>query len=358
MLEQFKEYLEYVKRNNKTEELRLFKLIIFGPPRVGKSTLFKVLVAEELEQNSNSTGIFHRQLFKVAITQRNIQKSTQIDTSEYHSEWDIISIQNEISRLKLVLEEEKKNSEKTNKPKVKIDNTASLPLTKVENEMLKEYDEPYPLPNTAIKKYTSTLMVCYDSGGQPEFFDILPALATNPTGYIMVFDLSKNLDEPNKYEIVIKGEKYLPESKISSIEMMKGAIAGIQPHCSNNCLLIVGTHLKECLNPEQQAEQMEESNPQQRLKDIDKQINDDIVKRKAKAIVKRRTRQKTQCIYPIDNLVKCNDRDCIAQEIRSAVERMTEDEKTVRTEIPIKWHLFQLEIQLHIESTLKKNYIS
>lgn len=174
VLEQFKEFLEQAKRNNETEELRLFKLIIFGPPRVGKTTLFRVLVDEESTQNSDSTGIFNRQLFKVAVIQQ--------DTTKSQSKWDIIKIQDEISRLKSVLEEKRKKSEKKPEAKNKSDNTASPSLTKVENKMLEQYDQP----SATTKTYTSTLMVCYDSGGQPEFFDVMPALATNPTGYIMV----------------------------------------------------------------------------------------------------------------------------------------------------------------------------
>ena len=45
-------------------------------------------MGKEPKQVSQSTGIFNRQLFKVAITQ---------DGTKCISKWDIISIQNEIS---------------------------------------------------------------------------------------------------------------------------------------------------------------------------------------------------------------------------------------------------------------------
>ena len=317
--------------------LRLFKLIIFGPPRVGKSSLFQVLVDEEPKQVSHSTGVFNRQLFKVAVTQ---------DGPECSSKWDIIYIQNEIVRLQAVLEEKRKNAEKVYKSeeKIKQESTPSLPPTKVENEMIKQYDQTGLL--STAKRYTTALMVCYDSGGQPEFFDIMPALATNPTGYIMVFDMSKDLDSPNEYKVVINDIEYSAQSKVSSIQMMKGAIAGIQSHCSNDQMLIVGTHLEEYLRAGK------------KLVDIDKYIYESIVRNKVPSFVRKRKEGKQlRYVYPIDNLVKSDDRDCVAQEIRAAVEKMSANEY-IPAEIPINWHLFQLEVQLQIESTPKKNCIS
>ena len=291
---------------------------------------------EEPEKVSQSTGVFNRQLFKVAITQ---------DGTKLISKWDIISIQNEIARLQAVLDEKSRNAEKLLKSEI-AKSTPILPdpSTKVENEMLKNYDQLGLLPTD--KRYTTALMVCYDSGGQPEFFDIMPALATNLTGYIMVFDMSKDLDSQSEYMVVINNRDYLAQSKVSSIQMMKGAIAGIQSHCSNDQMLIVGTHLNEYLSAGK------------KLVDVDRYIYKNIVKDKVPSFVRKRKEGKQlQYIYPIDNLIKSDKRDCIAQEIRTAIEKMSENE-TIHAEIPVNWHLFQLEVQLQIESTPKSNYIS
>ena len=119
LLERFKEYLEQAKRSNETEELRLFKLIIFGPPRVGKSSLFQVLVDKEPKEVTQSTGVFHRQLFKVAITQ---------DGTECISKWDIISIKNEIARLQAALEEKEKMQRKYISQKKRVNLRALHPF--------------------------------------------------------------------------------------------------------------------------------------------------------------------------------------------------------------------------------------
>ena len=53
-IEQFKKYLEKAKRDNETEKLSLYKLVIFGPPRVRflKSCLVKILKRIQKVQES------------------------------------------------------------------------------------------------------------------------------------------------------------------------------------------------------------------------------------------------------------------------------------------------------------------
>jgi len=120
--------------------LRLFKLIIFGPPRAGKSTLFKVLKEDEdLKKESNSTGVCNRQLFKVAIIQQG---------AECQSKWSEVGINEEISRLRSVLKEKSKTEETKKLPQEKdksdknleeknAGNSTSPSQTEVEKKCLK-----------------------------------------------------------------------------------------------------------------------------------------------------------------------------------------------------------------------------
>ena len=103
-IEQFREYLDQAKRNNETEELCLYKLVIFGPPRVGKSSLFEVLLGNIPKKYSESTGVCNRLMFKVAITK---------DATGSKSTWHKINIEDEISRLQSKLEEKQNVSKLT-----------------------------------------------------------------------------------------------------------------------------------------------------------------------------------------------------------------------------------------------------
>ena len=44
MAEKRRNYIEKIKTSNEKEKLRLYKIVIFGPSRVGKSSLFQVLL--------------------------------------------------------------------------------------------------------------------------------------------------------------------------------------------------------------------------------------------------------------------------------------------------------------------------
>jgi len=337
--------LEEAKRKYSKEKLRLFKLIIFGPPRAGKSTLFKVLKDvkdEDLKKVSNSTGVCHRQLFKVTITQQD---------AKCQSKWREISIHEEISRLRSVLKEkfikeENESDKKLSEEKNTSGNSASPLQSEVEKEMCETLSQP-----DADSKDINTLMVCYDSGGQPEFFDVIPALATNPTGYIMVLDLSKKLDEQIDSKIVIDG-KVIVGKKIICNELMKGALAVIQSQSCEKRLLIVGTHLEEFIESPGNTKE-----PEKKLGKIDKQILESIMQGDDSLVRERQEEKSTQYLHPIDNLTKSDKRDSIAQEICTAVENMSENDN-IHKEVPINWLLFQLEIQLQIENTPKKNYIA
>ena len=103
-----------------------------------------------------------------------------------------------------------------------------------------------PLQNQSGAE-SKCLMVCYDSGGLPQFYDILPLLSTNPTGYIIGFDMSKDFSVPSQ-NTVCRGNIEVPSQnkhEITTTDLLKSAIAGIKP-CSGDTerhLMVVGTHL-------------------------------------------------------------------------------------------------------------------
>ena len=344
--EHFKKYLEKAKRDNETEKHSLYKLVIFGPPRVGKSSLFKVLLGEIPKKNSESTGICDRLIFKVAITK---------DATGFKSTWHKVKIEDEIARLHNKL---KKKLELQNPEQLLAvdfggseDTVHSLEVVKTMNELSaknQSHEEIY---------YTDILMVCYDSGGQPEFFDVMPSLATNPTGYIMVVDMSKDLDEAIQSKVLMRDKEVTLPKSITCMDLLKNAISSLQSGSSNKLshnLLVVGTHLDQCKNPEEN------------IPNLDQQIYNNIMKGDAESLFRERKKNKsqrnidhTQIVHPIANLFECTenisqgiltelkDRNSIAQEIRTAVEDMAKSDN-IQKELPINWLLFQLETQLKV----------
>ena len=167
-------------------------------------------------------------MFKVAVT---------LEGSNFTPKWHEIELQDEILRLGSILD--KKRNEQPDLP----GNDAaqqSKPID-VENIIYEMNDDQ------AVEEFmeTSTLMVCYDSGGQSEFFDVMPLLATNPTGYIMVLDMRNDLNEKVHSKAKTHGKECSLETNTTK-NLIKNALASVQS-CSSylSCenLLVIGTHL-------------------------------------------------------------------------------------------------------------------
>ena len=334
-----KRRLNQALKDNRKEELCLYKLVIFGPSRVGKTSLFQVLLNKTPSENSKSTGVYKFQMFKVAVTK------TATDSK---FSWREVKIEDEISWLRFLLDKIEEDSKQVKQPDVPssdpINRSDSLDASKILCESNDESVEEF-----------ATLMACYDSGGQPEFFDVMPLLATNLTGYIMVLDMRKNLNDPIENTANIDGKEYPSADKSSSLVTMKNAIASIQS-CSGNApynnLLVVGTHLDQCDDPKEQITR------------LDEQVQIELVKNKAESLFRKCQKHNatqeidTTYVHPVANFIESEiiknvnikqvTEDSV-QRIYTAVENMSKI-NTLHEEIPVKSLLFLFEIQLKLSN--------
>lgn len=83
---------KYLKAKNDlgSAKVKLLKILLFGPAAAGKTTLFSVLLHQNIEPRRESTGILNQKLvqFKVAV---------QMSATRSVSEWKIVSLDEEIS---------------------------------------------------------------------------------------------------------------------------------------------------------------------------------------------------------------------------------------------------------------------
>ena len=343
--EMFKKLYYQAKHDLGTEELQLYKLVIFGPPGVGKSLLFEILLGNNPNPVRRSTGVLYRKLVqvKVAIT-------TLADQSK--SSWHLLSIENEILRLRSTIKRviEKPKQVKVTLPaavdvasnsKVNVASDSNISEMKVEEKLFQPSTEvPTQIQNA------STLMACYDSGGQPEFFDIMPALMTIPTGNIMVFDLSKDIHSKIESDFYEEGRssRLQYQAHYTTAELMKTAIANIQSYSNYDStassesnthrLLVVGTHLDLCGQTVHDR--------MHKVTEIEASMCNDVLAGGAIQMVY--TDSDGRIIHPISN-TDHEGRDEAAQKIRTAIERMSKYHKSY-SQVPINWLLFQLEVQL------------
>ena len=339
-----------------SEELKLLKILFFGPPGAGKTTLLSVLLNLEVQSYRESTGVLDRKLvqFKVAV-QRDVEKAI--------SQWKIVKINEEILRLRHTIEEKlgkrtseyNKRSLPDSESKMKIDKKLAniydvIPDSENQDQM-SSLQQQYKISNT--------LMACYDSGGQPEFFDVMPAFISATTGNIMIFDMSKDLHSPLDPEFYKKGQPQGSsniKTHYTGAQLLKTALANIQSYATQytSCssvngyfesseLLVVGTHLDQCGDTEDKK--------CEKLHTAEEIIHDVLRDCSGISVIKRPRGRITKIVYPIaskcdketNETVRC--RKEVAQEIRTAIESMSE--KNINKEVPISWLLFQYEIKLH-----------
>ena len=323
-----------MKRENDIEKLRLYKIVIFGPSRAGKSSLFQVLLGNSPRSTSESTGVYHYKMFRVAVITEGSNSTPQ---------WYEVKLEKEISRLGSILEEKQtKQPDLPSNDAVKVFNSID-----VEDMICQDVDQP-----DKKLKDTNTLMVCYDSGGQSEFFDLMPLLATNPTGYIMVLDMRNGLDKEICSRAIINDKEYSSDTNTTK-NLMKNALASIQPssaHVSCENLLVAGTHLDKCVNEEGNIDE-------QIITRLDSEIQNELVKDNGETLFreyKDLKRIKTKYVHPVANYMELGNNSKIKeisdhsfQQIRVAVEAMSKNNK-LKEEISVKSLLFLYQLQLEV----------
>ena len=337
----------------------MLKILFFGPPGAGKTTLLSVLLDLEVQAYRESTGVLDRKLvqFKVAV-QRNIEKAI--------SQWKKVEINEEILRLRhiIVKKLEQRTLELSDSDRLLPDSESNMKIDKklanIDDEVpdLEYQDQSHSLQQQYIT--SNTLMACYDSGGQPEFFDVMPAFISATTGNIMIFDMSKDLHSPLDPEFYKNGQlqKLSVKSHYTGAQLLKTALANIQSYSTqrssssatssclgSNRLLVVGTHLDQCGGTEDEVHRT--------LHKTERIIRDDVLCDCSSISVKKRDEGKvTKVIHPIASTCDKETnktiryKEEVAQEIRSAIENMSENDKVTK-HVPISWLLFQYEIKLH-----------
>ena len=327
-----------------SEELQLCKVVFFGPPGVGKSSLVNVLIDNskmKQKHKQNSTGMFDLKLvqFKVMVIK---------DDKKSESFWNTVTLDDEIKRLRYKIEGKLKTRKQISNEHLSFKDV-SLANTKENIHKVMCQCLPYsPREEKQVIYRTSNIIIAlYDSEGLPEFFDVMPLLNTTPTGNVMIFNMNELFDAKIKPEFYTNGYHMSTgnETHYTNAELMKTALANIESCVSrqlsplNNNVIVVGTHLDEYIKDK---ENVEES-----LSQLDDALNQMVLTGSTRnmVVIYHRDGKEDRIIHPISNTEYSKDQGEVAQKIRTAIEEMSERANTQKV-IPSSWLLFQYQIRL------------
>ena len=364
-LENFKELYSQAINNLGSEELQLCKVVFFGPPGVGKSSLCRLLIKLPKTER-DSTGIFDLKLvqFKVEVSK---------DEKECKSVWNIVTLNEEIKRLqdnikrKLIDNEWKNLSELQQEVSDKVQQEqpsledATLPIIEKDKNIHEVVCQKSLNPSSkkeAEYKTSNIIIALYDSGGQPEFFDVMPLLNTIPTGNVMIFNLNEPFDAKISPEVYEKGHLVSSGNMTdyTNAELMKTALANIEScvtkqtslyinnaeldsYSLNNKVLVVGTHLDKYADGKENVEEG--------LSQIDDDLNKKVLNNSTRDMIfyYKREGKEDRIVHPISNTECSTEQNKIAQILRTSIEEMSKSVNSQKR-IPNNWLLFQYQIRL------------
>lgn len=184
-----------------------------------------------------------------------------------------------------------------------------------------------------------------DSGGQPQFHEVLPAFIRNTSLSLVVFKLSEALGDYPDTEFYTAEQECFKLGRFSQTneEIIQHVAKSIQSHQFSFCpgssheidhasqkqprFMLVGTFKdEECSCPEK----LQHKND--KLKRSLRPFEDILIPRSNKGI-----------IFPVNGLLAGpDDQDPVAKELRKAI---IGSRQHIRAKIPIRWYFLQLEIQ-------------
>ena len=335
------------------------KFSISGAPGTGKSSFLRLLYNDEPSDNDNihnSTnvvvprpahvmtaikGVDHNLLWmkvepdKVKeIVAGNIKNNMEI-SSELGSEQSSI---------------DQPVTTESHQPLQDTDTNSSKPTTTVEDRTKSNVSQQIMklLPRVQESKelYKAHWIYGIDTGGQAAFIDISPALLRYNSVNIYTHKLDERLNDKAKFFFTVQGNQIGEpvERQITNLQLLQASFRSLtsviyptisesrddeenaqKPHC-----IVLGTYYDKLQEPGYSGESLEIKNRILWSKLQDLNLKDQAILYREKG---------NTLIFPVNAIARDNHEKKIADEIRSQICQFS-----LRAEIPIRWFLFQLEL--------------
>ena len=353
------------KKGKKVVDFKHIKILLTGPSAAGKSSFCRLLFcSEKFSDEYNSTDIMVNKLAFLVVKSSSAQKE-QIEPVKSRKEvvWYELNLEKQIKYLKSLLVDQKFHEEKLPHKNIDDDKHQSSNKGDVNNDDDDDnHDEPLPEePQTEIVKelveaealpdgFTIEmvkLVSVVDTGGQPEYIHLLPAINNYPTVTFIIHDLTKRLDDPVlvRYKKIGCEEDQPRNLHYSYLDMIHLLTCFVSDSLKqelpelrftlpkNSYIRFVGTHY----------DQVPEGDKKATIDNINSKLRQIVEEKKFEFGMVQSSEE--DIIHPVDNTTSGDSEkeDKEVKYIRSQIEN-TIDEMESAT-LPITWMILQLRIQ-------------
>ena len=232
------------------------------------------------------------------------------------------------------------------KQNIDYDGEDESPLETIKTDIDNKIVKSEPLADHLTIE-TVKLITVVDTGGQPEYIHLLPAINSNPTVTFLVHDLTKKLDDPVQVRYKKKDCEEAPVqilnySHLDMIHLLMSFVTDSLEHppevkksCISvprkSCIGFVGTHYDKV------------KDDPTILKDINDNLNQIVEKRNFK--YESVLSPENGIVYAVDNTTAGDSEkeDPTVKTIRGEIEQLTD--KIESNTLPISWMILQMTIQ-------------
>ena len=367
--------LEQAKSNKETLKVSYTTVLFSGSPGVGKTNLMKKLNKEKLNKYHHSTGVAE---VKHAIC----VKTTAVVKSVEGLRWTNLDYQSMINYLNKYLRKlrlpststlpSKENassdiwhsqqvssfsSSPTMSPKDNTPNTESAYKSNREVEV--DIANADILNTPSLGDDVLDIINFLDTGGQPEFVNILPAVSSSIALTLIVFNLSKSLDSLVHVEHNVYGDpsftpyyldctnlEFIKRLLVSSENFNKNIIPSLQSiqrkdGGNDSKICYVGTHALNNVSEEE-------------IKKIDSRLSSTANELQLQQRSWSSPKQQLWRLFPVDLFPADEEQESfedIIEDIRDNIQKQVQGRDYY--EVPITWFIFLLKIQKLCQ--MKKN---
>ena len=190
-------FMRDARKNNKTVEVRFGRVLFSGSSGAGKTSFYKLLMNRKRFKQHISTGLAESEQVIAVV-------KVDMHSQDKHVVLSELDIEKEISKLHSLLDTmASTESSKGKIPAVSKANSEESKLCTVEIQIArkKPHDIPHDIPKIKVIRETEAddkimnVFTFMDTGGQPQFISMIPAVNSSAMVTFVVHNVAKSLDD-------------------------------------------------------------------------------------------------------------------------------------------------------------------